>query len=127
MMVSRYGLNEYTHWLLKSSPIPEVIPLHPKVYLEDRPFMKDYKNNFVETGHKHKNENNMSMIKSTIRVHEFSELPEYFYKDHKHLASMLEAENCPCVVLVNGSNNRMIGVRNKFGMRHKFVSIVDDN
>lgn len=88
--------------------------------------MKDFKNNYVENGHKHKGEN-LSMIRSQIRVHEFADLHEYFYKDHKHLASMLESEVCPCVVLVNGSNNKLMGVKQKFGSRHKFVTIVNDS
>jgi hypothetical protein len=62
-------LTDYTHWLLKNSPITELIPLHPKVYLEEQDYMKDYKNNFIEAGHKHKGDGGLSMIKSQIRAH----------------------------------------------------------
>jgi len=87
--------------------------------------MKDFKNNYIETGHKHKGD--LSNVKSTIRIHEFADLHEYFYKDHKHLNSILDSEPCPCVVLINGSNNKLLGIKQKFGSRHKFVTIVNDS
>ncbi len=31
------------------------------------------------------------------------------------------------MVLINGSNNKLLGVKHKFGMKHKFVSVVDDS
>lgn len=73
---------------MKNSPLPELISLHPKVYLEDKDYMKDFKNNYIEAGYKHKGEN-LSMIRSQIRIHEFADLHEYFYKDHKHLTQIL--------------------------------------
>lgn len=51
--------------------------------------MKDYKNNYIEAGHKHKGDGGLSMIKSQIRAHQFADLHEYFYKDHKHLTTIL--------------------------------------
>ena len=88
--------------------------------------MKDFKNNYIQNGHKHKGEN-LSLIRSQIRAHEFADLHEYFYKDHKHLASILDSESSPCVVLINGSNNKLMSIKLKFGSKHKFVTIVDDS
>ncbi len=31
------------------------------------------------------------------------------------------------MVLINGSNNKLMGVKHKFGGRHKFVTIVNDS
>ena len=51
---------------------PELVPLHPLVYMENKPYMKDFKNNYGEVGYL--NTENIT-TKSKLIQHEFSDLP----------------------------------------------------
>jgi hypothetical protein len=41
-----------SNWLIKQSPgKPEIVPLNPVCYLENKDYMKAFKNNFIEQGY----------------------------------------------------------------------------
>jgi hypothetical protein len=47
-----FELRGRSNWLIKHSPgKPELVPLHPKAYLEPKDYMKDFKNNFEDRGY----------------------------------------------------------------------------
>lgn len=70
-----------SNWLIKHSPAkPEITALHPKAYLENKDYMKEFKNNFAEQGYL--NEERVAR-KSTLVVHEYADLPEVYYSDEK--------------------------------------------
>lgn len=82
-----FSFKNCSNWLLRNAPVrPEIIPLHPKVYLENNHYMKDFKNNFSEKGYL--NEEKIPR-KSTLVLHEFSELPEIYYVDERELGKKL--------------------------------------
>jgi hypothetical protein len=62
-----FELRGRSNWLIKPSPgRPELIALHPRVFLESRDYMKDFKNNFAERGYL----NDEKIVRrSTLQLH----------------------------------------------------------